>query len=47
MKTVMLGATKTTQLEENQKAVEAQDLLTADVMAKVEEVLKGERLSTW
>ena len=45
--TVILGASKVTQLEENLKAVEAQDLLTAEVMKKVEDVLKGERLSTW
>ncbi|MBK7946384.1 MAG: aldo/keto reductase [Flavobacteriales bacterium] len=45
--TVILGASKVPQLEENLKAVEAQDLLTAEVMKKVEDVLKGERLSTW
>ncbi|MFZ1694743.1 MAG: aldo/keto reductase [Flavobacteriales bacterium] len=45
--TVILGASKVAQLEENMKAVEAQDLLTDDVMGKVEVVLKGERLSTW
>jgi len=45
--TVILGASKVAQLEENLKAVEAQDLLTAEVMSRVEEVLKGERLSTW
>ena len=45
--TVMLGASKTTQLEENLKAVEAQDLLTPEVLAKVERALAGEKLSTW
>lgn len=45
--TVILGASKTTQLQENLKAVEAQDLMTLEVMSKVEEVLRGERLSTW
>ncbi|MBL7963544.1 MAG: aldo/keto reductase [Flavobacteriales bacterium] len=45
--TVILGASKTTQLAENLKAVEAQDLLSRDVLDKVEEALKGERLSTW
>ncbi len=45
--TVILGASKVAQLEENLKAVEAQDLLTPDVLARVEGVLKGERLSTW
>lgn len=37
--TVILGASKTAQLKENLKAVEAQDLLTPEVMAKVEKVL--------
>ena len=45
--TVILGASKTSQLEENIRAVEAQDQLTADVMARVDQVLAGERLSTW
>lgn len=45
--TVMLGASKVAQLEENLKAVEAQDLLTAEVMARVDKALAGERLSTW
>ena len=45
--TVMLGASKTAQLEENLKAVEAQDLVTAEVMAQVENALAGEKLSTW
>ena len=45
--TVMLGASKTNQLEENLKAVEAQDLLTPEVLAKVERALAGEKLSTW
>ena len=37
--TVILGASKTAQLKENLKAVEARDLLTPEVMAKVEKVL--------
>jgi aryl-alcohol dehydrogenase-like predicted oxidoreductase len=45
--TVMLGASKEAQLEENLKAVDAQDLLTAEVMARVERTLAGEKLSTW
>ena len=45
--TVMLGASKVTQLEENLKAVEAQDLFTPEVMKRVEQALAGERLSTW
>ncbi len=45
--TVMLGASKTTQLEENLKAVAAQDQLTPDVMAHIERTLAGEQLSTW
>lgn len=45
--TVILGASKVAQLEENLKAVEAQDLFTAEVMAQVEKVLAGEKLSTW
>ncbi|HMQ75168.1 MAG TPA: aldo/keto reductase [Flavobacteriales bacterium] len=45
--TVMLGASKVPQLEENLKAVEAQDLLTPEVLAKVEATLAGEKLSTW
>jgi voltage-dependent potassium channel beta subunit len=45
--TVILGASKVAQLEENLKAVEAQDLLTPEVLAKVEQVLAGEKLSTW
>jgi len=45
--TVILGASKTTQLEENLKAVVAQDLLTPEVMARVEEVIAGESLTTW
>jgi voltage-dependent potassium channel beta subunit len=45
--TVMLGASKTAQLEENLKAVDAQDLLTAEVMVQVEKALAGEKLSTW
>lgn len=45
--TVILGASKLAQLEENLKAVEAQDLLTPEVMERVEQVLQGEKLSTW
>ncbi len=45
--TVMLGASKVTQLEENLKAVDAQDLLTPEVMARVEQALAGAQLSTW
>lgn len=45
--TVILGASKTAQLEENLKAVEAQDKLTAEVLARVEGVIASERLSTW
>jgi voltage-dependent potassium channel beta subunit len=45
--TVMLGASKVAQLEENLKAVDAQDLLTTEVLAKVEGTLAGEKLSTW
>lgn len=45
--TVMLGASKTSQLEENLKAVDAQDTLTPEVMAHVEKVLGGAKLSTW
>ncbi len=45
--TVMLGASKVAQLEENLKAVEAQDLLTPEVMKRVEHLLAGEKLSTW
>ncbi len=45
--TVILGASKTAQLEENLKAVEAQDLLTADVIKQVDQTLSGAKLSTW
>ena len=45
--TVILGASKTAQLEENLKAVEAQDLLTADVIKQIEQTLSGAKLSTW
>ena len=45
--TVMLGASKVPQLEENLKAVDAQDLLTPEVLARVQGVLAGEKLSTW
>lgn len=42
--TVILGASKVAQLEEDLKAVEAQDLLTDAVMARVERTLAGEDL---
>ncbi len=45
--TVILGASKTMQLEENLKAVEAQDKLTPDVMSRVEKLLADVKLSTW
>ncbi|MBL7939631.1 MAG: aldo/keto reductase [Flavobacteriales bacterium] len=45
--TVILGASKAHQLEENMSAVEAQDKLTPEVLARVSAVLDGERLSTW
>jgi voltage-dependent potassium channel beta subunit len=45
--TVILGASKVAQLEENLKAVEAQDAITPEVMARVENVLAGAKLSTW
>jgi len=45
--TVMLGASKVAQLEENLKAVDAQELLTTDVLARVEGLLAGTHLSTW
>ncbi len=43
----MLGASKVPQLEENLKAVEAHDALTPEVMARVERVVSGGKLSTW
>ncbi len=39
--TVILGASRTAQLDENLKAVEAQDVLTPEIMANVEKVLEG------
>lgn len=45
--TVILGASRTTQLEENLQAVEAQDRLTPEVMGLLEQKLSQERLSTW
>lgn len=45
--TVILGASKTAQLEENLKAVDAQDLLTSEVLARVETALAGDDLRTW
>ena len=44
--TVILGGSKVAQLEENLKAVEAQDLLTPEVTARVGKTLTGEKLST-
>lgn len=45
--TVILGASKVVQLEENLKAVEAQDVISDEVMTMVDKILDGERLSTW
>jgi voltage-dependent potassium channel beta subunit len=45
--TVIMGASKTTQLEENLKAVEAQDKLTTEVMDRIGKVLGEASLSTW
>lgn len=45
--TVILGASKVAQLEENLKAVDAQDKLSEEVMARIDRVLGGTRLSTW
>ncbi len=45
--TVILGASKTAQLEENLKAVDAQDLLDEAVMRRTESALAGGGLSTW
>lgn len=45
--TVILGASKVAQLEENLTAVDAQDKLTPDVMMNIEHALAGEKLSTW
>ncbi len=39
--TVILGASKLEQLQENFKALEAQHLLTSDVMHKIEEILQN------
>lgn len=39
--TVILGASKEEQLRENLKALEAQSLLTADVMEEIEQILKN------
>ena len=39
--TVILGASKTSQLEENFKALEAKDKLTVDVMEKIESILQN------
>ena len=45
--TVILGASSTAQLEENLGAVEAQDLLTSDVIARIERAMAGEELGRW
>lgn len=45
--TVMLGASRTSQLQENLTAIDAQDLLTPEVLSQVESVLAGAQLSTW
>ena len=45
--TVILGASKVAQLEENLKAVDAQDLLTPEVMARIGHVLGSASLATW
>ena len=37
--TVILGASKKSQLEDNLKALDARAKLTSDVMAKIEEIL--------
>ena len=39
--TVILGASKVPQLEENLTAIEAQDLFSEDVMAHIEARIKG------
>ncbi|MFN5440570.1 MAG: aldo/keto reductase, partial [Flavobacteriia bacterium] len=39
--TVILGASKLVQLEENMKALSAQSLLTPDVMQRIEEILQN------
>lgn len=45
--TVILGASKVAQLEENLAAVGAQEKLAPDVMARVERIVVGGDLSTW
>ena len=45
--TVILGASKVAQLEENLKAVDAQDQLTPEVMARINQVLGSASLATW
>ena len=39
--TVITGASKISQVEENMKAVEIKDQLTDDVMARIDEIIKG------
>ena len=38
--TVITGATRVSQVEENMKAVEIKDRLTDDVMARIDEIIK-------
>lgn len=45
--TVILGASKVSQLEENLKALEVVPLLTDEVMAKIEEILQNKPSRTW
>ena len=40
--TIILGASKETQLIENLKSIEAQTMMTNEVMERVEEILRGE-----
>ena len=39
--TVILGASKTSQLSENLKAISAQELLTTDVMERIELIMEN------
>lgn len=45
--TVILGASKVSQLTENLKAVEAQSSLTPEIMQKIEEILQNKPNRTW
>jgi aryl-alcohol dehydrogenase-like predicted oxidoreductase len=40
--TIILGASKESQLLENLKSIEAQTMMTSEVMEKIEEILRGE-----